>query len=81
MRYLLGVWLVILGVVVLFVGLPLVSPVWHLVLLLVGTISPSWGNISVVAGEFVIFAAVSGSAYVFLRTGARFLEGETGVVC
>ncbi len=48
----------------------------HLVGVLNGTISPSTGNLGVVAGEFLIYAAVAGVAYLFLRFGFKLLDSR-----
>ncbi len=76
MRLLLGGWLLLLAVIVVVRGFPMVAPFRHLVLVLDGTISPSSGNLGVVAGEFLILTAFAVVAFVFLRCGAHLLDGS-----
>ncbi len=52
----------------------MVAPFRHTLLVLDGTISPSTGNLGVVAGEFVILAGFALAAFVFLLCGARILD-------
>jgi hypothetical protein len=64
----------LLAIVIVETGLTLVAPFRHLLGVLDGTISPSSGNLGVVAGEFVILAAVAAAAYVFLRCAAQLMD-------
>lgn len=57
-------------------GFSMVAPFRHALLVLDGTISPSTGNLGVVAGEFGILAGIALLAFVFLLSGARILEGS-----
>ncbi|NNE46638.1 MAG: hypothetical protein HKN37_08255 [Rhodothermales bacterium] len=74
MKLLVSGWLVLLAIVIVESGFPLVAPFRHLLGVVDGTISPSSGNLGVVAGEFVILAAVAAIAYVFLRCAAKILD-------
>ena len=53
-----------------------IAPITHLVGVLNGTISPSSGNLGVLAGEFLIYVAVAGVAYLFLRFGFKLLDSR-----
>ena len=69
-----GGLLISLALVLLLGGSRVVAPITHLVGVLNGTISPSSGNLGVLAGEFLIYVAVAGVAYLFLRFGFKLLD-------
>lgn len=74
MRLVGGSLLMLLAVVLLYGAARIVAPVRHLVGVLSGTISPSSGNLGVVAGEFLIYAALAGAALCCLWFGYKLLD-------
>lgn len=74
MKILVSGWLLFLAIAIVETGFPLVAPFRHLLGVVDGTISPSSGNLGVVAGEFIILAAVAAIAFVFLRCAAHILD-------
>lgn len=69
--------LIAIAVVLVCVGFGSVAPFRHAFGVLNGTVSPSSGNLGVVAGEFLIYTAVAGVAFLCLRSGFRLLDSRT----
>ena len=76
MRLISGSLLMLLAVVLLYGASRIVAPFRALVGVLSGTISPSSGNLAVVAGEFLIYAALAGGALFSLWFGYKLVVGQ-----